>query len=131
MFISEGINETHHIKVSSVRVTMNKDGEPYAIIVGKSQRLRRNPKNPSGYSPNTYTVKVLVKGYLVGYVEAEIDEGDNIFVTGYSTDMTRKIKDNIYKDRVCRAECIYKEDFLKYYPMRNNFLPTHLETHNA
>lgn len=126
MFISEGANELHHIKVSSVRVSENKDGEPYAIIVGKTQILRRNPKTASGYSPISYTLKVIVKGYLIGYVEAEIDEGDSICVIGYSTEMTRKIKDNIYRDRVCRAECIYKEDFLKYYPLRNNFLPTQL-----
>ena len=126
MFVSNGANEIHHIKVSTVRISLDKDGQQYAVIVGKGQLLRRTPTTSSGFTPNTYTLKILVKGFLVGYVEAEIDEGDSICVVGYSTDMTRKIKDNVYKDRVCRAECIYKEDFLKYFPMRNNFLPTHL-----
>lgn len=116
MFVSSGANEIHHIRVKEIYELNPFDGEERIKIVGTTRIKILNPKKARGYELSSYEVDIIAKGFLVNYITAEIDVGDSLCVVGYTT--TRKVpRGNAWIPiREVVATCVYKEDFLKYFP---------------
>lgn len=109
----EGSNCYHSLKVLEI-YTYNDT----RYLKCEGGRFRRDLKNPSGYRITKYTIKVKVEGYLTEYVDYELTEGDNIFVVGYPADTVYKKEGIVLTYPHIVAECIFKADYLKYFPMK-------------
>lgn len=112
--ILEGSNCYHSLKVQEVRTYEDK-----RYLQCRGGRFRRDLKNPSGWRVIDYDLTVRVEGFLTEYVDYEISSGDNIFVVGYPADSIYKTSDKVLRYPIVVAECIFKADYLKYFPMKN------------
>lgn len=119
MYVSQGSNEYHHLTVKSIREQESKSGTECTILICDGKTFNRNTKSSTGHMITPYEIRVYVLGMLRNYVEAEIDIGNNIFVIGRSAVRTRKQGTSFWSQRVLEAECIYKEDWMRYYPNSN------------
>lgn len=113
-FIAEGSNCYHHLRIDKIR---NFNDFRYLKCIGG--RFFRDLKNPSGFRVEDYSITVRVDGYLVDYVDFELSEGDNIFVIGHLTNGNERVGETYRRYPLLIADCIYKEDFLKYFPRAN------------
>ena len=111
--ILEGSNCYHSLKVLEVRTYEDK-----RYLKCRGGRFRRDLKNPSGWRVIDYDLTVRVEGYLTEYVDYEIAPDDNIFVVGYPSDTIYKTSEKVLRYPVVVAECIFKADYLKYFPMK-------------
>lgn len=122
MYVGQSTNEYHHITVREV-VDYSECSYPFVLIKGDSKIMCRDSKALKGYTVKPYSIQVRVRGMLMNYVLYEIDEGDNIFVIGHSEMWTPKK----FPMRIVKAECIYKEDWMKYYNDYGNLNPIDTE----
>lgn len=110
-YIPEGSHSYHHLEVVDIRTYDDK-----RFIKCKGATFHRDLKNPSGFRVIHYGLTVKVLGYLVDYVDFELDKGDKIFVVGYPEDDFFRREGYSIKFPILTAESIYKEDYLKYFP---------------
>lgn len=114
MIVNQSQTEYHHLVIISIDDYSTDLTKGYTDLycLGKNYSIANTPE---GYIVNTYNTRVLVTGRLQDYVNSELAKGDSIFVIGHSVERRDKYK---RKYRYIQADCIYKEDWLKYYPKR-------------
>lgn len=112
MYINQASNEYHHLRITEIRDRSKEIVLPFVKLICYGKYLYHTNDTRCGYRVSTYSVQVFVKGRLMDYVLSELGVNDDIFVVGRSIDR----KPNKYnKQRGLLAECIYKEDWLKFY----------------
>ena len=110
-YVSEGSNCYQHLHIDKIYPM-----EHCTFLHCLGVTYRRDLKSACGYKLTDYRLKVKVLGYLVDFVNFELSEGDDIFVVGYFDNGLRLTDSIPIKYPVLVAECIYKEDWLKYFP---------------
>lgn len=116
MYIGDGGNCFIHMRVVRLTPVTFTDGNEVIIIEGTTKQRLRNMASKDSTKIVNASIDVLVTGYLKTYVENEIDSGDNLFVIAAPTTYQTAYKGVPVKRTRFKAECIYKEDFLKYFP---------------
>lgn len=122
MYVSAGANEYHHLTLQNIRDFKDKK-EPFLMLECKGKIMKRKAGSITGFITIPYEIKVRVRGQLISYVENELKINDNIFVIGRS-DMFRGRSNSL---RGIVAECIYREDWMTYYPRGNCTRPMDVE----
>ena len=124
MYINQGSTEYHHLNIKWIDDYSNEINRDYVRMRCIGKNIYRSTKGKSGYVISGYNVLVYVHGRLKDYVLNELTIGDDILVVGRSIDR----KPNTYtRQRCLLAECIYREDWLKYYPNALNINPKDYE----
>ena len=117
MYIGDGGNCYLHLRISKIKDIGLSTGESIiSLECSTKNRQRGGNRTKDDNRVFSGVVDIWVDGYLREYVVNELEEGNNIFViaspearqTLYNGVPMRKVK--------FRAECIYREDFLKYFP---------------
>lgn len=116
MYIGDGSNCFIHMRVVRLTPVTFTDGNEVIIIEGTTKQRLRNMESKDSTKMVTASIDILVTGYLKTYVENEIDSGDNLFVIAAPTSHQTAYKGVPVRRTRFKAECIYKEDFLKYFP---------------
>lgn len=116
MYIGDGSNCFIHMRVVRLTPVTFTDGNEVIMIEGTTKQRLRNMESKDSARIVNASIDVLVTGYLKTYVENEIDSGDNLFVIAAPTTFQTAYKGVPVKKTRFKAECIYKEDFLKYFP---------------
>lgn len=116
MYVTSGSTCYHHLKVSSIRQVTRSDGTDMVVINGGTKLLQRDPTTEKGFKVVSTKLSLIVEGYLQEYVINEIDEGDNIFVCCYPVSTPEETAYGVRHVMKYKAEAIYKEDFLNYFP---------------
>lgn len=116
MYIGDGGNCFIHMRVVRLTPVTFTDGNEVIMIEGTTKQRLRNMESKDDTRIVNASIDVLVTGYLKTYVENEIDSGDNLFVIAAPTTYQTAYKGVPVKRTRFKAECIYKEDFLKYFP---------------
>ena len=116
MYIGDGGNCFIHMRVIRITHATPSDGREVIFIEGSTKQRLRNMESKDDTRIVNASIDVLVTGYLKTYVENEIDSGDNLFVIAAPTTYQTAYKGVPVKKTRFKAECIYKEDFLKYFP---------------
>lgn len=113
MFVATGCNVYLHIRVEKIEEYYNNNlGEDVMVIKGRNVS-RQLSENYSKQVIQNVPLLIIVRGYLREYVKNEIETNDNLFVVGY---LTGRFNGKTTTMAV-RAESIYKEDFLRYFPV--------------
>lgn len=116
MYIGDGGNCFIHMRVVRLTPVTFTDGNEVIMIEGTTKQRLRNMASKDDTRIVNASIDILVTGYLKTYVENEIDSGDNLFVIAAPTTYQTAYKGVPVKRTRFKAECIYKEDFLKYFP---------------
>ena len=116
MYIGDGSNCFIHMRVVRLTPVTFADGNEVIMIEGTTKQRLRNMASKDSTKIVNASIDILVTGYLKTYVENEIDSGDNLFVIAAPTTYQTAYKGVPVKRTRFKAECIYKEDFLKYFP---------------
>lgn len=116
MYVTSGATCYHHLKVSSIRQVTRSDSTEIVVINGGTKLLQRDPMENKGYKVVSTKLSIIVEGYLKEYVVNEIEEGDSIFVCCYPISSPEETSYGIRHVMKYKAEAIYKEDFLNYFP---------------
>lgn len=116
MYIGDGGNCFIHMRVVRLTPVTFTDGNEVIMIEGTTKQRLRNMESKDDTRIVNASIDILVTGYLKTYVENEIDSGDNLFVIAAPTTYQTAYKGVPVKRTRFKAECIYKEDFLKYFP---------------
>lgn len=113
MYVTSGATCYHHLKVTKITEW---DNGRTLTITGATKLLQRDPMESKGYKVVSTKLYIVVEGYLKEYVVNEIEEGDSIFVCCYPISSPEETSYGIRHVMKYRAEAIYKEDFLNYFP---------------
>lgn len=116
MYIGDGGNCFIHMRVARTRPVTFSDGNEVIFIEGSTKQKIRSGINKDDMKTTSANIDVLVTGYLKTYVENEIDSGDNLFIIASPATIQTAYNGVPVKKTRFKAECIYKEDFLKYFP---------------
>lgn len=112
MYLNQCSNEYHHLTIKFIDDYSYDPTKSYVRLKCKGKIIYRRAKARNGYTLYTYDINVYVAGRLKEYVLAELTTGDDIFVIG-RTKNWKPYKSNTI--RALTAECIYREDWLKFY----------------
>ena len=112
MFVATGCNVYIHIRSEKINEYYNENLKEDVMVIKGRNVTRQLTDNYSRQTINNVPVTIMVRGYLKEYVKNEIDEGDNLFIVGYIIGRY----DGRFTSMSIRAEAIYKEDFVKYFP---------------
>lgn len=115
MYVGVGPNEYHHLKVRNVKYATSSNGIELAFLDCMGKTLQRSTTTQKGWLVKTYFLTCVVRDFLVAYVQSEIEEGDDIFVIGHPEPAYSQVVKTGRNETRLVADCIYKEDFLKYY----------------
>lgn len=113
MYVTSGATCYHHLKV--LKITEWDNGRTLTIS-GTTKLLQRDPMESKGYKVVSTKLSIIVEGYLKEYVVNEIEEGDSIFVCCYPISSPEETSYGVRHVMKYKAEAIYKEDFLNYFP---------------
>lgn len=116
MYIGDGSNCFIHMRVVRLTPVTFTDGNEVIMIEGTTKQRLRNMESKDDTRIAKAAIDILVTGYLKTYVENEIDSGDNLFIIAAPITYQTAYKGVPVKKTRFKAECIYKEDFLKYFP---------------
>lgn len=112
MFVASGCNTYLHLRIEKISEYYNKNLEEDVLVIKGRNVTRQLSENYSRFVVNNSPLLLIVRGFLREYVKNELETGDNIFVVGYITGRFDGTKTTM----AVRAEAIYKEDFLHYFP---------------
>lgn len=112
MYINQGANEYHHLQIKYITDRSMEIIKPWVKLECVGKYMHYTSETKSGYKIYSYQIFVYAIGRMMDYVLAELQPKDMIFVVGRSIDR-RPNKYN--KTRGLLAECIYREDWMKFY----------------
>lgn len=104
-----------HGQIKNIKSGVSQQGLRWAILECYGKCSMRDTLNPEGTLSHYQSMDVYAVSGLADYVEAELYNGDSIFVVGYAIAKRAKAGPKNFFKLCCQAEYIYKEDCLKFY----------------
>lgn len=113
MYVAQSSNEYHHLVINDIIDRSRELKKSFVRLHCTGKIMFRDSRSNSGYAIETYKVLVYIYGRLMDYVLNELQIKDSIFVVGRTV---TRMPNPYARVRCVQAECIYREDWMLYYP---------------